>query len=151
MKISENRLRKIISESLVRILNETEINKKNRVENPTSDEKEIMQAVKKALSGLDRFGRTGEKGEYDKSTVEIFGGQEDMPFYKDEYGTFDVDITGGWNGNGDWGTYFGALEEFIRKLAREKIRAWLINMDNDCLDDVFTASFGLKKEKEESE
>ena len=61
------------------------------------------------------------------------------------------DITGGWNGNGDWGTYFGALEEFIRKLAREKIRAWLINMDNDCLDDVFTASFGLKKEKEESE
>lgn len=150
MKIKESELRNIISESIARILNETEINKKNKIENPTSDEKEIMQVVRKTLAGLERFGRTGKKDKYDQKTVEIFGGLDDMPFYKDEYGTFDVDITGGWNGNGDWGTYFGALEEFIRKLAREKIRAWLINMDNDCCDDVFTASFGLRKEKEEN-
>ena len=146
MKITESGLRKIVSESLAGILNEMEIEKKKAINdgNASEEEKKIISVVRNVVKELERYGRGEKKGEYDKPTLELFGGLEDEPFYRDQYGTLVADIGGGWNGNGTWDTYFGSLEKFVEELARKEVKAWLIQMENDCLDDVYTASFGLK-------
>jgi hypothetical protein len=105
--------------------------------------------VKDAINGLDAYGKEGKKNAPTHGTLSLYGGKEEKPFYKDQYGTMVVDLSGGWNGNGTWDTYFGALKEFIGRLAKKEVDAWLIQMENDCLDDVFTASVGLNETKKE--
>lgn len=143
MGISKNKLLGIVSK---RVISEIEMEKKKVLsdDNAGEDEKKVISAVKKAINGLASYGREGKNEGPGRDTLSLYGGHEDEPFYKDQYGTLVVDLTGGWNGNGKWDTYFGALKEFIEKLAKEKVDAWLIQMENDCLDDVFTASVGLK-------
>lgn len=148
MGISKNKLLGIVSR---RVISEMETEKKEILsdENASGREKEIISAVKDAINGLDAYGKEGKKTDPTLSTLSLYGGEEEKPFYKDEYGTMVVDLSGGWNGNGTWDTYFGALKEFIERLAKKEVDAWLIEMENDCPDDVFTASVGLNETKKE--
>lgn len=59
-----------------------------------------------------------------------------------------AEISGGLNGNGKWEDYFEVLSKFC-KVAREKYgrKIWLIELNNDCLDDIFYAKLGIKMNK----
>ena len=59
-----------------------------------------------------------------------------------------VEISGGLNGNGKWEDYFEVLSKFC-KVARENygLKIWLIELNNDCLDDIFYAKLGIKMNK----
>ena len=72
-----------------------------------------------------------------------------MSFYKDEYGTDILMVSGGLNGdgNGDWGTYFKDILSLYEAL-NEKFDVWLVDIAVDCLDDVFDLKFGINVEGE---
>lgn len=46
-------------------------------------------------------------------------------------------IYGGFNGNGDWLTYLTQIRSII-----ETFDAWIVDLNNDCLDDVWTLRIG---------
>lgn len=55
-------------------------------------------------------------------------------------------LYGGLNGGGPydkWTGYFQELVKFIEDVSK-KYRIWLISLENDCLDDVFSAEFGIR-------
>lgn len=66
----------------------------------------------------------------------------------DKYGTKTISLSGGLNGWGEWDKYFKDLSKIVKKV-NEEYRMWLIEMDNDCLDDLFYGTFGVdfKKDK----
>ena len=57
-------------------------------------------------------------------------------------------IAGGNNGYQDWVKYFKDLADIIHVLGQAGFDAWLIKLDNDCLDDVHYAYIGFRKLKE---
>lgn len=61
--------------------------------------------------------------------------------YYDDYGTKCVDIYGGYNGPGDWVTYFKQLTAIVEQMDG----CYLVDLLIDVLDDVWTASFSLSK------
>ena len=63
----------------------------------------------------------------------------------DKYGTIVGKISGGLNGCGKWSDYFLVLSSLI-KILEEKynVKAWLIKMENDCIDDIFYGEFGFE-------
>ena len=52
-------------------------------------------------------------------------------------------VYGGLNGKGDWNNYFKDLTKFIGSFDYD---IWLIDIKNDCADDVFTARLGFRPE-----
>ena len=64
--------------------------------------------------------------------------------FTDKYDTTVLKFYGGLNGCGNWTNYFNDLGRLISYLESKDIHLWLIQIDNDCLDDVFTAYFGCK-------
>ena len=50
-------------------------------------------------------------------------------------------VYGGLNGPGNWNNYFKDLGKIINKGLKN---VWLIDVINDCADDVFTARFGFR-------
>ena len=54
-------------------------------------------------------------------------------------------ICGGRNGNGVWEDYFRDLSKFVEEYRRNIRDIWLIKLENDVLDDVFYATFGVGK------
>lgn len=63
--------------------------------------------------------------------------------FVDEYGTLTAVIDGGLNGSGNWGGYLQDLTNFLSVLANEFETAYVIYIDNDCVDDVFVAHIGV--------
>ena len=128
------------------MLVETE-NEKEKViteKNADKDQKKIMSVVKKYMKD---HKKVGYKSHFDgsiKPTLNDGGG-----FYIDNYGTFCVDIYGGWNGCGEWEHYFECLNDFVKYLEKNGVHCWAVKMDNDCLDDVFTITFGVKIKKKD--
>ena len=53
-----------------------------------------------------------------------------------------VEFYGGLNGLGKWTNYIDAISELIH-IIDEKYNCWLVNLDNDCLDDVFYLKIGI--------
>lgn len=54
-------------------------------------------------------------------------------------------IYGGTNGCGTLSNYFNSLAILTNSLYQYFfIRSWLINIENDCLDDIFTAKFAIR-------
>lgn len=51
-----------------------------------------------------------------------------------------VTIYGGLNGCGSWSFYIKQIEIIINTLQD----SWVINLDNDCLDDVWTLQLGFR-------
>ena len=50
-------------------------------------------------------------------------------------------VYGGLNGGGKWINYLSDLKTIFEKLGH----AWLIEIENDCLDDLWSATFCFKK------
>lgn len=69
----------------------------------------------------------------------------------DKYGTKVVCLSGGLNGCGEWEDYFDDLAKVTRKLKASGFNVWTINLDNDCLDDVFYLKFGISRKKKDDE
>lgn len=61
----------------------------------------------------------------------------------DEFGTMTIMLCGGLNGHGRWENYFEDLAN-ITKLIKMKYDCWVIKLENDCADDVFYVTFGIK-------
>ena len=59
-----------------------------------------------------------------------------------DYATFE--IHGGRNGSGDWSDYFKALSEIVADLKAEFSDVWVVKLVNDCSDDVFYCTFGIR-------
>ena len=67
---------------------------------------------------------------------------------KDEYGTNVAVVYGGINGRGNWRNYFNIISTFLDTLnTYYGIDGWLIKLENDCLDDCWTAEIGLRFKK----
>ena len=58
-----------------------------------------------------------------------------------EGGHYACSVYGGLNGGGKWTNYFSDLKTIFEKLGH----AWLIEIENDCLDDLWSATFCFKK------
>lgn len=54
-----------------------------------------------------------------------------------------AEFYGGLNGCGKWTNYIRAISELITILS-SNYHCWLVNLENDCLDDVFYLKLGLK-------
>ena len=59
---------------------------------------------------------------------------------------YKVTVSGGKNGNGKWGEYFSILSKFAYAVESNGMEIWLVKMYNDAFDDVFYATFGIKRE-----
>ena len=57
---------------------------------------------------------------------------------------------GGLNGPGKWTDYFHVIADFTDEISKS-YHVWLIKLENDCLDDVFYADFGIMSKKEYGE
>lgn len=60
--------------------------------------------------------------------------------YEDKGDHVIITIYGGFNGNGDWITYLNQITTIIQALD-----AWVIDLINDCPDDVWTLRIGVDK------
>ena len=58
-----------------------------------------------------------------------------------EGGYYVCSVYGGLNGGGKWVNYLSDLKTIFEKLGD----AWLIEIENDCLDDLWSATFCFKK------
>lgn len=128
------------------MLAETENEKEKVITEKNADEKQkkIMSVVNKWMK---EHKKVGYKSKFDGSIRPTISSVDD--FYIDNYGTFCVDIFGGWNGCGEWDHYFECLNDFVKYLEKNGVHCWAVKMDNDCLDDVFTITFGVKIKKKD--
>lgn len=55
-----------------------------------------------------------------------------------------VEFYGGLNGMGSWTNYLPAITELVTIL-NLKYKCWLVDLHNDCLDDVFYLKLGIKQ------
>lgn len=60
--------------------------------------------------------------------------------YEDKGDHVIITIYGGFDGNGDWTTYLNQITTIIQTLD-----AWVIDLTNDCPDDVWTLRIGIDK------
>ena len=69
----------------------------------------------------------------------------------DKYGTIVFEIQGGMNGAlygiNEWKHYFECLAKFSDVIEELGFDLWCLNVDNDAIDDLFTAKFGIRKKK----
>ena len=63
------------------------------------------------------------------------------------YSFYKVTVSGGKNGNGKWSEYFSSLSKFTDAVESNGMEIWLVKMHNDAFDDVFYATFGIKREE----
>lgn len=70
----------------------------------------------------------------------------------DKYGTTVFTIHGGLNGalygTNKWAYYFDTLSKFTQIMYEMGFHIWNLNVDNDAIDDLFTAKFGIRQKKE---
>ena len=61
--------------------------------------------------------------------------------YEDKGDHAIITIDGGFNGSGDWPLYLLQITRIVQEL-----NAWVIELINDCLDDVWTLRIGVDKD-----
>lgn len=129
------KMSKLIGEALKKLF-ESESEK----EPSTSEkEKELDQIVKNVMPIIDGM-RT------EKSKIGILTGKGFTEV--DKYGTKVLCLSGGLNGCGEWENYFTDLANVVNRLKKEGYHVWTINLENDCLDDVFYLKLGIGKKKD---
>ena len=96
---------------------------------------------------------------YDNDTSEpihrYYGGEPYDWFagvYRDAYDTIVIRLIGGLNGPATWVNYLGGISIIIDKLNQlpEIKNAYIVELENDCLDDVFDAIIGVRPSSEDS-
>lgn len=68
-------------------------------------------------------------------------------FTKEYHHHYIVELYGGDNESGNWQKYFGILEKIFDKSKYQQTqieKMWLIELVNDCPDDVHTAYIGIR-------
>ena len=55
-------------------------------------------------------------------------------------------LDGGDNGNGNWGKYLEDLRKVVVELEEKFEKSWIVEMKNDCADDVHYVFVGVKNE-----
>ena len=65
--------------------------------------------------------------------------------YEEKEGYTIFGITGGLNGLGEWDDYFSSLGRLVEKIKESFSDVWVIELKNDCPDDVFYCTFGTRK------
>lgn len=55
-----------------------------------------------------------------------------------------IHLTGGLNGNGNWNDYLADIQKIFDLFSKNFKSVWLVKLDNDCPDDVFTLSIGVR-------
>lgn len=60
--------------------------------------------------------------------------------YEDKGDHAIITIDGGFNGTGDWSLYLLQITRIVQSL-----NAWVIDLINDCIDDVWTLRIGVDK------
>ena len=61
-----------------------------------------------------------------------------------EDGYYVVTIYGGMNGCGDWRDYLTAIQQIFDLVSKRLGHIWLVDLTNDCLDDVWDLQFGVQ-------
>lgn len=64
---------------------------------------------------------------------------------KEKEGYFLIEIYGGLNGWGNWINYFNDLRNLTVEFDNNFSEVWLTGLKVDCLDDVWTATFGIRE------
>lgn len=64
--------------------------------------------------------------------------------FEDEYETITIAVAGGLNGQGDWSGYLLDLSKLLAVLDNTFEHAYVIFIDNDCVDDVFIAHIAIR-------
>lgn len=98
-------------------------------------QKKIVKDIENIISGLPNK----------KSKLGVFDS------FIDKYGTLTCVISGGLNGPGKWEDYLKDMAKLIQKVKDAGIHIWMIEGENDCLDDVFTMNFGVRRNDKESD
>ena len=65
------------------------------------------------------------------------------PVQESSEGHYVATLCGGDNGSGNWPKYLNELVEILHKFDDLDYDAWVIDLDNDCLDDVHTVRIGF--------
>lgn len=94
---------------------------------------EIFQEVKSLVESM----------KFEKSNISVLSKEVD------EYGTNTIEICGGLNGSGNWADYFTDLSNMFSKIKRNGFDVWTIKLENDCLDDIFYLTIGIKREEKD--
>lgn len=105
-------------------------------------EKELDQIVKEVIPIIHEM-------KTDKSKIGVLTGKDFTEV--DKYGTKVLCLTGGLNGCGEWEDYFSDLSKVVTRLKKEGYHTWTINLENDCLDDVFYLKLGISRKKNDDE
>jgi hypothetical protein len=80
----------------------------------------------------------------------------DTDFTYKEDGVFIITIGGGYNGgkcnkkfSESWEEYFANLSTLVKNASSNGICMWMIEASNDCLDDMFSIRFGIRKKPQD--
>ena len=67
----------------------------------------------------------------------------------DKYGTMTITFAGGTNGgDGQWFEYFKDLSDVLKEINdKTNYHTWAIKLINDCPDDVFDLTIGIREKK----
>ena len=111
------------------VLNGTE---QELVSKRTKAYRTVASAVNKARS---IYGKRNRKMSLD-GVVSVRGGNHYIAF-----------VSGGNNGHSDWGAYFDSFKAILDALPQ----SWIVEIDNDCCDDVHYALIGFRVSERKSE
>lgn len=84
--------------------------------------------------------------------VEGIANKSRIRIYKseiDKYGTMTITFAGGTNGGyGQWFEYFKDLSDILKEIDdKTNYHTWTIKLINDCLDDVFDLTIGIREKE----
>lgn len=115
-----------------------------------SNEDRVITSIEDAISRIDTFCAGS-----DHSGLSVWMTEPDE-FRDKDYGEcvetntdpamFYVTICGGENGGGTWSNYFQVLHDLFIKLEDIFECVWVIELWNDCIDDVFYAKIGVRQD-----
>lgn len=81
---------------------------------------------------------------YDDTGSEVRGIIEKDGMIVNNYGYFILELSGGKNGRGVWSEYLEDLSILFHNFSNKGYHAYLICLDNDCADDIFYPTIGVR-------
>lgn len=119
-----------------------------------SEDNKTYKFIKNIIEDLGY--KTGPSDAYDagdKDSLELgsiyFGEPTDTENYTEEYDGkhYVIVLFGGLNGSGDWKDYIDTFAKVFDALDEKCKDSWLIELQNDCADDVYSAYIGIRLDK----
>ena len=98
--------------------------------------KKLHQMVSDVIAELDNFGTDLRCDD----EVNIYAADPESGI---DHNYYSVKLYGGLNGNGIWSNYFKLLSDLMLRLEAMFYDAWIIELNPDCLDDVFSVVIGI--------